>query len=107
MSVAYSQCFERQMLIYFKDTQAPDFPTFSSFANHIGVTVKTLEAWRDSQPAFRDVWEECREIQRDRLIEGGLARRYDASFAKYILTEMFGFEERGNNTFTVTVEVVD
>ncbi len=106
--MAYSQCFERQMLIYFRDMVAPDFPTFASFAQHIGVTVKTLCEWRDTHAAFADVWEECREIQRARLIEGGLAKRYDVSFAKYILTEMFGFgEETGDKTFTVTVEVVD
>ncbi len=106
--MAYSQCFERQMLQYFKDTLPPEFPTFSCFASHIGVTTETLEAWRKSEAAFDTVWRECREIQRSHLITGGLAKRYDPSFAKFLLSEMFGFaEENGATTLTVTVEVVD
>ncbi len=106
--MAYSQCFERQMLIYFKDTQPPEFPTFSSFACHIGVTSETLQTWRREVPAFASIWQECREIQKSRLITGGLTKQYDPSFSKFLLSEMFGFtEENGANTLTVTVEVVE
>ncbi len=106
--MAYSQCYERQMLIYFRDAEPPEFPTFSAFACHIGVTMETLRQWRRDTPAFDSVWNECREIQKSRLITGALAKRYDATFAKFLLSEMFGFsEENGSNTLTVTVEVVD
>ncbi len=106
--MAYSQCFERQMLIYFKDTQPPEFPTFSAFACHIGVTTETLRRWKRDVPAFDAIWNECREIQKSRLITGALAKQYDASFAKFLLAEMFDFtEENGSSTLTVTVEVVE
>ncbi len=96
------------MLIYFQDTLPPDFPTFTSFASHIGVTREELEARRGVDPAFEKAWRACREIQKARLIEGGLAKRYDASFTKFLLSEMFGFaEEKGPDTLTVTVEVVE
>ncbi len=106
--MAYSQCFERQMLIYFRDTQPPEFPTFSAFACHIGVTTETLEQWCREVPAFAAVKRECREIQKSRLISGALAKQYDASFAKFLLAEMFDSgEENGSSTLTVTVEVVE
>ncbi len=106
--MAYSQCFERQMLIYFRDTLPPDFPTYSAFALHIGVTTETLQAWKREHPAFDAVWRECREIQKSRLITGGLSKQYDAGFSKFLLAEMFDFgEENGANTLTVTVEVVE
>ncbi len=96
------------MLIYFRDTLPPEFPTHSAFACHIGVTMETLQSWRREYPAFDAVWRESREIQKSRLITGGLAKQYDASFSKFLLAEMFGFgEENGADTLTVTVEVVE
>lgn len=106
--MAYSQCFERQMLQYFSDESTPEFPTFASFAMKIGVPMRELEAWRREQPTFAAAWEECRERQKSALIRGALAKRYDASTAKYLLGTLFGLgEEQAEQSFSVTVEVVE
>ena len=81
----YSQCFERQMLKYFQDDGSGDFPTFSSFATHIGVTLSELRSWQEEHPSFAAAWEECRERQKSLLIRGALSKRYDSSTAKYHL----------------------
>ena len=104
----YSQCFERQMLKYFQDDGSGDFPTFSSFATHIGVTLSELRSWQEEHPSFAAAWEECRERQKSLLIRGALSKRYDSSTAKYLLSAMFGLgEEKSAQSFSVTVEVVE
>ena len=104
----YSQCFERQMLTYFSDESSGGFPTFSSFAIHIGVTMSELRSWQKEHPSFAAAWEECRERQKSLLIRGALSKKYDSSTAKYLLSAMFGLgEEESAQTFSVTVEVVD
>jgi hypothetical protein len=96
------------MLQYFSDESANDFPTFSSFACSIGATMADLKEWRKEQPRFALAWEECRERQKSALIRGALAKRYDATTVKYLLTELFGHgEEKTEQTFSVTVEVVE
>ena len=103
----YSQCFERQMLTYFTDDSG-GFPTFSSFAIHIGVTMSELRTWQKEHPSFAMAWEECRERQKSLLIRGALSKKYDGSTAKYLLSAMFGLgEEENTQSFSVTVEVVD
>lgn len=103
----YNPGYERQMLQYFtnsgSDTNA--FPTFSAFAEEIGVSLAEMTEWKRSEPSFARAWEECRERQRARLIVGALTRRYDPSFCKFLLGEIS--PERSAEPFTVRVEVVE
>ena len=96
------------MLTYFSDESCGEFPTFSSFATHIGVTMQEMRQWQREHPSFAAVWEECRERQKSALIRGALSKKYDSSTAKYLLSAMFGLgEEKSAQTFSVTVEVVE
>ena len=105
--MAYNPGYERQMLQYFKNggSDGMEFPTFAGFAEQIGVTLRQLRTWKEEEPAFALAWDECRERQRARLITGGLTRRYDPTFCKYLLGEISPAEE--SQAFTVTVEVVE
>ena len=95
------------MLQYFEDNTGA-FPTFAEFARSVGVTVAQLYKWKQEEPAFAAVWEECLERQKSHLIRGALTKQYDPSMCKYLLSEMFGLgEESRAGTFSVTVEVVE
>ena len=103
----YSQCYERQMLLYFEDGTGA-FPTFSHFATTLGVTLATLEGWRRENPEFAAAWEECRQRQISHLIRGALTKQYDPTMCKFLLSEMFslGAESPGGE-FSLTLEVVE
>ena len=99
--------YERQMLDYFKNegSDGADFPTFAGFAERIGVNLGEMQQWRQTNEAFARAWDECRERQKARLIVGGLTKRYDPSFCKFLLGEICPGDESG--TFTVSVEVIE
>ncbi len=104
----YDPSLERQMLSYFGGQADGEYPTFSDFAKRIGVSYADLVEWRDAEPRFRTVWEECRERQKNRLILGALMRKFDPTFTKFLLCHEFGFDEENiKEDFRVTVEVVD
>lgn len=104
----YDPSLERQMLSYFGGQIDSEYPTFSSFARRVGLPLAQLESWQRDIPAFHAVWEECRARQKSALIQGGLTKRFDPSFAKFLLCHEFGFgEENTEGELTVTVEVVE
>ena len=88
-----------RMLNYFKTAGCEgseykeDVPSFVRFAHALGTTVGALRRFKEQNADFRAVWEECEEILCDRITDGALHKRLDASFAKFLLTARFGFAE--------------
>ncbi len=111
--IAYKKEFPRRMLRFFSMPTGDEFggtlPSFVKFANEIGVTTATLLRWREKYPAFREAYEECRARLTDRLVDGVLARKYDASFVKAILSGAVLAEPEEGDTapFGVTVRIVE
>ena len=89
-----------KMLYYFKTAGCEgseykeDIPSFVRFAHSLGTTVGALRRFKEQNAGFRAVWEECEEILADRITDGALHKRLDASFAKFLLTARFGFAEK-------------
>ncbi len=89
-----------KMLHYFKTAGCEgseykeDIPSFVRFAHTLGTTVGALRRFKEQNADFRAVWEECEEILCDRIIDGALHRRFDGSFAKFLLTARFGLAEK-------------
>ena len=76
----------RKMYIYFASYDEPlGVPSFGKFARSIGITLDELTAFRKKQK-FERAWRECIEIRRDYLIDMALAKRFDSSFAKFLLS---------------------
>ena len=87
------------MLHYFRSAGTEggeDLPSFVKFAHRAGIDMHTLRATCDKSPSFARAYEECKEILEDRIIDGALHKRYDASFAKHLLTARFGLGEKRN-----------
>ena len=88
----------QRMLRYFlSDTteSGSTLPSFVRFAAMEKMGMQKLRELRKESKYFASVWEECREILCDRIAEGALHRRLDASFAKFLLSERYGYTTEG------------
>ena len=82
----YTKDLPKRMYIYFAGYDEPlGLPSFGKFARSIGATLEELSSSRRVEK-FDRAWRECSEIRRDYLIDMALAKRFDSSFAKLLLT---------------------
>lgn len=95
---------KEEMLRYFctagtaESIYSEDLPSFVRFAHRAGIDMHTLRGLREKDPSFARVYEECEEILKDRIIDGALHKKFDASFAKFLLAACFGLCEKKNET---------
>jgi hypothetical protein len=107
----FSKDLARQMYTYFvtyKETVGA--PSFSKFARSIGATLADVLEFRDKNSEFRRAFNECNEIRRDYLIDNALAKRFDGSVTKFLLTAEYGMgekEEDRDSCLDVKIEVID
>ena len=111
--IGYKNEYAVRMVEFFSmpmgDEYGGTLPSFVKFAQSIGVTTATLLRWRERYPAFREAYEECRARLTDRLVDGVLARKYDASFVRAILsgTVLCEPEEADTAPPGITVRIVE
>ena len=102
----YTGDLARRMYRDFAEYSEPvGVPSFEKFARSIGVTLEELAAFRKRQ-RFDRAWRECIEIRRDYLIDMALSKRFDSSFAKFLLS----LELENDSTdgeLAVSLEVVE
>ena len=94
MSESEIQQLSSRMLRYFLSDctgTGSDIPSFVRFAATEKIGMHKLRELRETNKAFALVWEECREILCDRVADGALHRRLDGSFAKFLLSERYGY----------------
>lgn len=98
-----------RMLHYFlsdcTDTGS-DIPSFVRFAAMEKIGMHKLRELRETSKYFATVWEECKEILCDRVADGALHRKLDGSFAKFLLSEKYGYtigEEAEEESFGVRI----
>ena len=101
----YTPDVPRKMYAFFSsyDGTGP-LPSFEKFSRSIGTTLAVLNGFRKHKK-FNEAYLECSEIRRDYLIDGALAKRFDSSFAKYLLDA----ESEGGDTeqFSITLRVLE
>lgn len=91
----YQKKFCADMLRFFDDVYAEgNYPTFEMFASSIGVTARTLENWVRAYPEFSDAYTACKNKQRGALLEGAMAGRFNATFAKFVAVNCHGMKEK-------------
>ena len=103
--MAYRGDLAKRMYLYFAEYSEPfGLPSFEKFARSIGVTLEELSSYRKKEK-FDRAWRECNEIRRDYLIDMALSKRFDSSFAKFLLT-LESPEESDDGELAVSLEVV-
>ena len=83
----YKASYAAEMLAYFSSYSEKGVPQFSKFARKIGVTLRTLENWRDSKKKFAEAYGECEAIQREMLVDCGLEGRYNSRVTIFMLEQ--------------------
>ena len=102
----YTGDLARRMYRYFSEYSEPvGVPSFGKFARSIGITLDELTAFRKKQK-FERAWRECIEIRRDYLIDMALTKRFDSSFAKFLLSLELE-NDSADGELAVSLEVVE
>ena len=102
----YTKDLPKRMYVYFAGYDEPlGLPSFGKFARSIGATLEELSSYRRVEK-FDRAWRECSEIRRDYLIDMALAKRFDSSFAKHLLSLESESEQGDDSSLTVSLEVV-
>ena len=91
------------MLSYFMNEEIV-FPTFEDFASSIGVLAETLKNWAKKHARFGDTHARCTEIQKHRLLVGGLTERFNPQIVKFLAINNHGMKEKIEQDFKGDVE---
>ena len=103
----YQKDLARKMYLYFVGYSEPaGVPSFGKFARSIGLTLDELSDFRRIK-RFDRAWRECLEIRRDYLIDMALTKRFDSSFAKFLLSLEADGETGEDSAIAVSLEVID
>ena len=128
-NITYSKTICDEMVNYFtNETKGGStaiakngIPSFVKFARKLNTTSRTLRKWateRDESgeykhPEFAEAYEECKAMVADMIQDGALVKRFDASFAKYMLEGRYRDRDRsaiaiddeqsGNEDFAITL----
>ena len=100
----YDRNYPSMLYRFFIGYEGTGAPSFEKFARSIGVTTEDIQLYR-AHKRFEKAYRECSEIRRDYLIDNALARRFDPTFVKYLLSEET--EKCEDRDITITVEVVE
>ena len=91
----YQKKFCSEMLAFFDRVYAEgNYPTFEMFADEIEVTAATLANWAAAYPEFEEAYTACKNKQRGALLEGAMAGRFNATFAKFVAVNCHGMKEK-------------
>ena len=102
----YKKELAKKMYLYFTGYgEATGVPSFGKFARSIGATLEEISSFRKWK-RFDRAWRECSEIRRDYLIDMALTKRFDSSFAKFLLTLELPYESK-DGELAVSLEVVE
>ena len=74
-----------RMYLYFLGYEDRGLPSFTKFAKSVGLATADIERFRKI-PRFEAAYRECQEIRRDYLIDRALDKRFDPSFAKFLIS---------------------
>lgn len=94
--MCYKDTFADELIRFFRQSEPSSPPSLCKFAYHIGAQMSQVCEWGKSYPAFREAMEEARMILQDKLIDWGLSKQCDATFAKYLLSDINALWPEGN-----------
>lgn len=102
----YQKDFPHRLYLFFTSySESVGAPSFTKFARSIGVTREDVETFREHKE-FERAYRECNEIRRDYLIDNALSKRFDSSFAKYLLAEEYPGAKDSDGEVELTLRVL-
>ena len=105
--IGYKDAYAGAMCAFFSEYDPKEgVPHFGQFARSIGVSPEVLDDWCRRHPVFAQAYRRCLEIQRERLINGGLTKRFDPRFARFMLAAVHHMQEKDASPADEAREVV-
>ncbi len=100
----------QQMIGFFQTYDAQEgVPSLDKFADTVGLDGEALRAQASVSPTLARAIRRCNTILCDRLRDGGLLKRYDPSFCKYLLDSLKDADQLGGDqdqtAFEVKIEI--
>lgn len=110
--MVYDEKLPVKMLSYFSYTGENGLPSFAKFAACTGYTTSALESFRGEHEDFALAYDECRARLFDMIAEGALTKKYDGSFAKFLLSGGLDFrtsceDNEESEEFKVKITVIE
>lgn len=111
----YKEEYVDMLYNYFTDSDKI-MPTLEGFAAENHIAIVSLERWvkdEKKHPRMKAVWAQCKAIQKDKLLLGGLTERFNPQIVKFLAINNHGMKEKieqevnGNAKVEVTISVVD
>ena len=115
----YDESYPQSLLEYFRREDIV-CPTLGGWAVETGVAVRTANDWaNEKSPRYRqdfaNAYAQCKEIQRNLLIQNGLLEAYSPRMVEFLLKNCHGMSDKveqditakTDNTFKVDIKIVD
>lgn len=90
----------KKMLFYFETAGTPgseykeDIPSFVRFARSEGIFTDDLLLYKEKNAFFSRIYTECEKIRTDRIIDGALHKRLDASVSRMLIAAYTGLSDK-------------
>jgi len=87
-------------------------PTFEGFAKKIKVDLDTLKNWTRVHEEFAEVYEKCKQLQKDFLVQNALLGYYNTTFSIFLaknitdLRDKIECDQTVHNIEPVKVEII-
>lgn len=115
----YDDSFPESLLAYFQREDVV-CPTIGGWAVENGISVRTVHDWtKEDSPRYRQefalICAQCKEIQRNLLINNGLLEAYSPRMVEFLLKNCHGMSDKveqdikakADGTFKVDIKIVD
>lgn len=115
LSKKYKKEYSAMLLEYFRREDIV-FPTLEGFVEYVrsvegkAIDYATAEAWArgDEKYAyaqqFQEAYRQAKAIQREKLIYGGLTKKFDPSFSRFIASSMHDMKEKTEQKVDASVD---
>ena len=94
MTKANVKLLGQRMLHYFRAEDPKEesgLPSFVRFAAKERMSMHELRRLCEKNKSFARIYDECEEILCDKIADGALHKRFDGSFAKFLLSERYRY----------------
>jgi hypothetical protein len=115
LNTVYKPEYVDLMYEFFTDEENR-FPTLTGFAMKHNLEIRTLENWinnPDKYPQLSNLYKQCKEIQKERLLYGGLTSAFNPQIVKFVAINAHGMKDKieqevkADATFEVKIDVID
>jgi hypothetical protein len=103
LSRKYKAEYADMLLCYFRDENVA-FPTLEGFVEWVrtqtgeAISYNAASLWANTETnyaqRFKEIYTQAKAIQRDKLIFGGLTRKFDPTFARFLASSLHGMNEK-------------